>query len=63
MQLYRVMGKFWTRSKSFLRVFEVGATGKALKDVIVVGISGSSLGPLQTDPVAIETVRGRQLHL
>ncbi|CAL8990529.1 unnamed protein product [Prunus brigantina] len=61
MQLYRVMGKmwsqrfgeFWTRSKSFPRVFEVGATGKALKDVIVVGIGGSFLGPLQTVPVPV----------
>ncbi|CAL8998094.1 unnamed protein product [Prunus brigantina] len=34
-----------------------------LKDVIAVGIGGSFLGPLQTDPKAIETARGRQLHL
>ncbi|CAL2268447.1 unnamed protein product, partial [Prunus armeniaca] len=33
-----------------------------LKDVIAVGIGGSFLGPLQTDPKAIETARGRQLH-
>ncbi|KAL6274050.1 hypothetical protein ACE6H2_024742 [Prunus campanulata] len=28
----------------------------------IVGIGGSFLGPLQTDPEAIETARGRQLH-
>ncbi|CAL8165649.1 unnamed protein product [Prunus armeniaca] len=39
------------------------ATRVILKDVIAVGISGSFLGPLQTDPKAIETARGRQLHL
>ncbi|RWR72363.1 glucose-6-phosphate isomerase, cytosolic 1 isoform X1 [Cinnamomum micranthum f. kanehirae] len=46
----------------------VGATGKALKDVISVGIGGSFLGPLfvhtalQTDPEGIECARGRQLR-
>ncbi|XP_057469710.1 glucose-6-phosphate isomerase, cytosolic [Actinidia eriantha] len=46
----------------------VGATGKALKDVISIGIGGSFLGPLfvhtalQTEPEAIECARGRQLH-
>ncbi|XP_015884682.3 glucose-6-phosphate isomerase, cytosolic 2B [Ziziphus jujuba] len=46
----------------------VGATGKALKDVVAVGIGGSFLGPLfvhtalQTDPEAIESARGRQLR-
>lgn len=46
----------------------VGATGKALKDVVAVGIGGSFLGPLfvhtalQTDPEAIEFAKGRQLH-
>ncbi|KAL8514396.1 hypothetical protein ACS0TY_013490 [Phlomoides rotata] len=46
----------------------VGATGKALKDVIAIGIGGSFLGPLfvhtalQTDPEAAEFARGRQLN-
>lgn len=46
----------------------VGATGKALKDVVAVGIGGSFLGPLfvhtalQTDPEAIECGKGRQLR-
>ncbi|KAH7524083.1 hypothetical protein FEM48_Zijuj06G0081100 [Ziziphus jujuba var. spinosa] len=46
----------------------VGATGKALKDVVAVGIGGSFLGPLfvhtalQTDPEAIESARGHQLR-
>ncbi|WVZ19587.1 hypothetical protein V8G54_006909 [Vigna mungo] len=46
----------------------VGATGKALKDVVAIGIGGSFLGPLfvhtalQTDPEAIESARGRQLR-
>ncbi|KAI3439634.1 Glucose-6-phosphate isomerase [Psidium guajava] len=46
----------------------VGATGKALKDVISVGIGGSFLGPLfvhtalQTEPEASKHARGRQLH-
>ncbi|CAL8108495.1 unnamed protein product [Prunus armeniaca] len=33
-----------------------------MQDNIAVGIGGSLLGPLQTDPEAIETARGRQLH-
>ncbi|CAL8165635.1 unnamed protein product [Prunus armeniaca] len=33
-----------------------------MQDNIAVGIGGSFLGPLQTDPEAIETARGRQLH-
>ncbi|ONI19826.1 hypothetical protein PRUPE_3G300000 [Prunus persica] len=35
---------------------------KEMQDNIAVGIGGSFLGPLQTDPEAIETARGRQLH-
>ncbi|KAF6145700.1 hypothetical protein GIB67_010661 [Kingdonia uniflora] len=43
----------------------VGATGKALKDVVAIGIGGSFLGPLfvhtalQTDPEAIICAKGR----
>ncbi|CAL5384990.1 unnamed protein product [Camellia sinensis] len=46
----------------------VGATGKALTNVIAIGIGGSFLGPLfvhtalQTDPEAIECARGRHLR-
>ncbi|KAJ6726370.1 GLUCOSE-6-PHOSPHATE ISOMERASE [Salix purpurea] len=46
----------------------VGATGKALTDVISVGIGGSFLGPLfvhtalQTDPEASKCATGRQLR-
>ncbi|KAL0438554.1 UNVERIFIED_CONTAM: Glucose-6-phosphate isomerase, cytosolic [Sesamum latifolium] len=46
----------------------VGATGKALKDVIAIGIGGSFLGPLfvhtalQTDTEAAEFAKGRQLR-
>ncbi|XP_028106578.1 glucose-6-phosphate isomerase, cytosolic [Camellia sinensis] len=46
----------------------VGATGKALTNVIAIGIGGSFLGPLfvhswqSTDPEAIECARGRQLR-
>ncbi|CAB4267801.1 unnamed protein product [Prunus armeniaca] len=37
-------------------------TPAEMQDNIAVGIGGSFLGPLQTDPEAIETARGRQLH-
>ncbi|KAG9440968.1 hypothetical protein H6P81_021133 [Aristolochia fimbriata] len=46
----------------------VGATGKALKNVVAVGIGGSFLGPLfvhtalQTDPEAVASAKGRQLR-
>ncbi|XP_074264580.1 glucose-6-phosphate isomerase, cytosolic [Silene latifolia] len=46
----------------------VGVTGKALKDVVAIGIGGSFLGPLfvhtalQTDPEAAECAKGRQLR-
>ncbi|GFP92671.1 glucose-6-phosphate isomerase cytosolic [Phtheirospermum japonicum] len=46
----------------------VGATGKALENVVAVGIGGSFLGPLfvhtalQTDPEASEFAKGRQLR-
>ncbi|CAL8165682.1 unnamed protein product [Prunus armeniaca] len=33
-----------------------------MQDNRAVGIGGSFSGPLQTDPEAIETARGRQLH-
>ncbi|XP_047954436.1 glucose-6-phosphate isomerase, cytosolic-like [Salvia hispanica] len=46
----------------------VGATGKALTNVIAIGIGGSFLGPLfvhtalQTDPEAAQLASGRKLH-
>ncbi|KAL1546732.1 glucose-6-phosphate isomerase [Salvia divinorum] len=46
----------------------VGATGKALTNVIAIGIGGSFLGPLfvhtalQTDPEAAPLASGRKLH-
>ncbi|KAL9266146.1 Glucose-6-phosphate isomerase, cytosolic-like protein [Drosera capensis] len=46
----------------------LGATGKALKDVIAIGIGGSYLGPLfvhtalQTDPEGVEAASDRQLR-
>lgn len=46
----------------------VGATGKALENVIAIGIGGSFLGPLfvhtalQTDPEAAKFASGRKLH-
>ncbi|CAL8998111.1 unnamed protein product [Prunus brigantina] len=48
---YHKMGK---KSKS--------KTPREMQDNIAVGVGGSFLGPLQTDPEAIETARGRQLH-
>ncbi|PQM37713.1 hypothetical protein Pyn_22388 [Prunus yedoensis var. nudiflora] len=35
-----------------MSINSVGATGRVLKDVIAVGIGGSFLCPLQTDPEA-----------
>ncbi|CAH1427803.1 unnamed protein product [Lactuca virosa] len=49
--------------------FSVGATGKPLTNVIVIGIGGSFLGPLfvhtavQTDPEASKSAGGHQLRL
>ncbi|XP_042016643.1 glucose-6-phosphate isomerase, cytosolic [Salvia splendens] len=46
----------------------VGATGKALTNVVAIGIGGSFLGPLfvhtalQTDPEAAQLASGRKLH-
>ncbi|CAL8165683.1 unnamed protein product [Prunus armeniaca] len=37
-------------------------TPREMQDNRAVGIGGSFSGPLQTDPEAIETARGRQLH-
>ncbi|CAL5349252.1 unnamed protein product [Camellia sinensis] len=65
---WRVLDKIQEFSERVRSGSWVGATGKALKDVISIGIGGSFLGPLfvhttlQTDPEAIECARGRQLR-
>ncbi|XP_009364475.2 glucose-6-phosphate isomerase, cytosolic 2B [Pyrus x bretschneideri] len=66
--VWEVLDKIQKFSESIRSGSWVGATGKALKDVIAVGIGGSFLGPLfvhtalQTDPEAMEAAKGRQLH-
>ncbi|KAJ4701882.1 Glucose-6-phosphate isomerase [Melia azedarach] len=67
-EVWKVLDKIQEFSERVRSGFWVGATGKALKDVVAVGIGGSFLGPLfvhtalQTDPEAIESSRGRQLR-
>ncbi|KAM1012537.1 hypothetical protein ACFX2I_042649 [Malus domestica] len=66
--VWEVLDKIQKFSESIRSGSWVGATGKALKDVIAVGIGGSFLGPLfvhtalQTDPEAMGAAKGRQLH-
>ncbi|KAL8508463.1 hypothetical protein ACS0TY_018914 [Phlomoides rotata] len=66
--VWQVLDKIKDFSDSVRSGAWVGATGKALKDVIAIGIGGSFLGPLfvhtalQTDPEAAEFARGRKLH-
>ncbi|XP_027904080.1 glucose-6-phosphate isomerase, cytosolic [Vigna unguiculata] len=67
-EVWNVLDKIKEFSERVRNGSWVGATGKALKDVVAVGIGGSFLGPLfvhtalQTDPEAIESARGRQLR-
>ncbi|KAI4347645.1 hypothetical protein L6164_008437 [Bauhinia variegata] len=67
-EVWKVLDKIREFSERLRSGSWVGATGKALKDVVAVGIGGSFLGPLfvhtalQTDPEAIESARGRQLR-
>ncbi|KAK4281050.1 hypothetical protein QN277_012590 [Acacia crassicarpa] len=67
-EVWKVLDKIQEFSERVRSGSWVGATGKALKDVVAVGIGGSFLGPLfvhtalQTDPEAIESARGRQLR-
>ncbi|KAF5468465.1 hypothetical protein F2P56_012614 [Juglans regia] len=67
-EVWKVLDKIQEFSERVRSGSWVGATGKALKDVIAVGIGGSFLGPLfvhsalQTEPEAIESARGRQLR-
>lgn len=66
--VWNVLDKIREFSESVRNGSWIGATGKALKDVVAIGIGGSFLGPLvvhsalQTDPEAIECARGRQLR-
>ncbi|KZV20186.1 glucose-6-phosphate isomerase [Dorcoceras hygrometricum] len=66
--VWKVLDKIKDFSEAIRSGAWVGATGKALKDVIAIGIGGSFLGPLfvhsalQTDPEATEFARGRQLR-
>ncbi|KAI9119106.1 hypothetical protein K1719_009781 [Acacia pycnantha] len=67
-EVWKVLDKIQEFSERVRSGSWVGATGKALKDVVAIGIGGSFLGPLfvhtalQTDPEAIESARGRQLR-
>ncbi|KAB1220580.1 Glucose-6-phosphate isomerase, cytosolic 2 [Morella rubra] len=67
-EVWKVLDKIQEFSERVRSGSWVGATGKALKDVIAVGIGGSFLGPLfvhtalQTEPDAMECARGRQLR-
>ncbi|KAL5558063.1 hypothetical protein UlMin_034274 [Ulmus minor] len=67
-EVWKVLDKIKEFSDKIRNGSWVGATGKALKDVVAIGIGGSFLGPLfvhtalQTDPEAIEFSRGRQLR-
>uniref|UniRef100_A0A7N2LRQ5 Glucose-6-phosphate isomerase n=1 Tax=Quercus lobata TaxID=97700 RepID=A0A7N2LRQ5_QUELO len=68
-EVWSVLDKIKDFSERVRSASWVGATGKVLKDVVVVGVGGSFLGPLfvhtafQTDPKAIKSARGRQLRL
>ncbi|KAH1109548.1 hypothetical protein GLYMA_04G032600v4 [Glycine max] len=67
-EVWKVLDKIQEFSEQIRNGSWVGATGKALKDVVAIGIGGSFLGPLfvhtalQTDPEAVESARGRQLR-
>lgn len=67
-EVWQVLDKIRDFSERIRTGAWVGATGKALTDVIAVGIGGSFLGPLfvhtalQTDSEAIESAAGRKLR-
>ncbi|KAI9200080.1 hypothetical protein LWI28_002405 [Acer negundo] len=67
-EIWKVLDKIQEFSERIRSGAWIGATGKALTDVVAVGIGGSFLGPLfvhtalQTDPEAVECARGRQLR-
>ncbi|XP_063935340.1 glucose-6-phosphate isomerase, cytosolic 2B isoform X2 [Daucus carota subsp. sativus] len=68
-EVWKVLDKIRDFSERVRTGAWVGATGKALTNVIAVGIGGSFLGPLfvhtalQTDAEAIESAAGRNLRL
>ncbi|KAL1813080.1 hypothetical protein DCAR_0625362 [Daucus carota subsp. sativus] len=67
-EVWKVLDKIRDFSERVRTGAWVGATGKALTNVIAVGIGGSFLGPLfvhtalQTDAEAIESAAGRNLR-
>ncbi|KAK9165556.1 hypothetical protein Scep_000747 [Stephania cephalantha] len=67
-EVWKVLDKINEFSEKIRSGSWVGETGKALMDVIAVGIGGSFLGPLfvhtalQTDPEAMACSKGRQLR-
>ncbi|KAF3321603.1 glucose-6-phosphate isomerase, cytosolic [Carex littledalei] len=67
-EVWEVLDKIKDFSEKVRSGAWIGATGKALKDVVSVGIGGSFLGPLfvhtalQTDLEAAEYAKGRQLR-
>ncbi|KAL5704840.1 glucose-6-phosphate isomerase [Ranunculus cassubicifolius] len=66
--VWKVLDKINEFSEKIRSGSWVGATGKALTDVVAVGIGGNFLGPLfvhtalQQDPEAIASAKGRQLR-
>ncbi|KAJ6839354.1 glucose-6-phosphate isomerase, cytosolic [Iris pallida] len=67
-EVWNVLDKIKAFSEKVRSGSWVGETGKALKDVVAVGIGGSFLGPLfvhtalQTEPEAAKCAEGRQLR-
>ncbi|KAI3953590.1 hypothetical protein MKW92_017878 [Papaver armeniacum] len=67
-EVWKVLDKINEFSEKIRSGSWIGATGKALKDVVAVGIGGSFLGPLfvhtalQTDSEAVACAKGRQLR-
>uniref|UniRef100_A0A0D9VZM5 Glucose-6-phosphate isomerase n=1 Tax=Leersia perrieri TaxID=77586 RepID=A0A0D9VZM5_9ORYZ len=67
-EVWAVKDKINQFSETFRSGSWVGSTGKALTNVVSVGIGGSFLGPLfvhaalQIDPEAAESAKGRQLR-
>ncbi|CAM8935931.1 unnamed protein product [Rhodiola kirilowii] len=67
-EVWKVLDKIQEFTEKIRSGSWVGATGKALTNVVAIGIGGSFLGPLfvhtslQTDPEAAESAKGRQLR-
>jgi glucose-6-phosphate isomerase len=67
-QVHEVLGRIKGFSEQVRSGAWVGATGKALTDVVAVGIGGSYLGPefvyeaLRTDPESAKGAEGRRLR-